>query len=172
MDEWRPLQQAFQSAVLGLGSVAGIVVLCWIRPELSPLKYPVVIAVALVATGVITALRKPAPMIGLRRREEMVMLLAHLAMLAFGLVFLASLGLQRVSPGWMWALILLCALMSLYALAISLLARGVLAGRRTYYEGRCSRCLYDISAAESPTCPECGRAITPPQTAATPAPHR
>jgi len=172
MDEWRPLQLAFQSAVLGLGSVAGIVVLCWVRPELQPLKYPVVIAVAVVTIGVIAAIRKPAPMIGLRRREEMVMLLAHLAMLAFGLVFLASLGLQRVSPGWMWALILLCTLMSLYALAISLLARGVLAGRRAYYEGRCTRCLYDLSAIESPTCPECGRAVTLPRTEATEAPGR
>lgn len=172
MDEWRSLRLAIQSALLGLGSVAGIVVLCWVRPELRPLKYPVVIAITLAAVGVIAALRKPAPMIGLRRREEMVMLLAHLAMLAFGLVFLASLGLQRVSPGWMWALILLCALISLYALAISLLARGVLVGRRAYYEGRCTRCLYDLTAIESATCPECGRAVTVLRTEATGAPGR
>ena len=166
MEEWRALQLTIQSAVLGLGSIAGITILTWHYPEFSPLKYPIMGCVLLIALGVAVALRKPAPAIGLRRREEMVVLIAHTAMLVFGFLFLLGLGLLTVAAPWMWAAILLCLLVLFYALAISLLARGVLAGRHVFYQTHCTRCLYDVSSVESPTCPECGRAITSLQTEA------
>jgi len=85
-------------------------------------------------------------------------------MLVSGLTFLIGLGLQTISTPWGLAIILLCVLIFFYALSISLLARGVLVGRRVYYQSHCSRCLYDLSAIESNTCPECGRVITPIET--------
>lgn len=172
MNEWQPLRLVIQSALLALGSIAGVVLLCWLDPRLVPLKYPVLAATLLALLGAVLAIRKPTPMMGARRREASVMLVAHATMLLSGLIFLCSLGLQSVSPGWMWTLIWLCLLISLHALAVSLLARGVLMSRVAYYADHCPTCLYDLTAIESPTCPECGTPITPPRTAATPAPDR
>lgn len=117
-------------------------------------------------------IRSPAGVWRGMRREEMVEHSSRLILFALGIVAILAVGLLSIAKPITAPAILVAVFIGYFVLGTHTLGALLARARLKYYDSRCPHCLYDLTAIESPTCPECGRAITLPQTAASSAPRR
>ena len=148
-----------------LGGV-GLVLLCAsVSDVLSPYRYAVVALGLCIALLPPVLLKRPAPMVrGMRREQRVEGILSILAVILSAVVVL-MLGLIVIEQRFAALMLMTAVFLGYFVLGASVLSSVLLRHRSVYYKSRCPYCLYDLTAAESSTCPECGRAITPPQTA-------
>lgn len=152
------------AVIVWLGALGGVILICDYFTAFKPLKYAIAGLFTLIQVGVFLSICRPTRMFGTRRRETFIIGLSELVMIVSVVVFATGLGLSQIEPAWSWPTVVFAALIALHALAMRKMAVALLASRRVWYSLRCQRCLYDISAIESPTCPECGRIVTPFET--------
>lgn len=85
---------------------------------------------------------------------------------AAGLLLFAGIGitieLEGVMQGIVAAGFFICAIFVPMSAATKLILEALSVHRRAFYDSHCSHCLYNITAVEADTCPECGNTITPP----------
>ena len=147
--------------IVWLGALGGVLLACDYFPAFMPLKYAIAGLFTLVQVGVFLSICKPTRMFGTRRRETFIIGISELVIILSVVAFAAGLGLSQIEPAWSWPTVVFAALVGLHAFAMRKMAAALLASRKLWYSLRCQRCLYDLSAVESPTCPECGRIVTP-----------
>lgn len=169
MPKPHPALIAAAASIWYLGGLGLILLYANVSDDLFPYRY------LLIAAGTATMLlpaywiRSPATFHG-TPRESVVEHAARLVLFALGLVALIALGLLVPAKPLAVPIILIAVFEGYFVLGIH--TTGALLARRRapYYATRCPHCLYDLTSIEASTCPECGRAIIPPQTAATQSP--
>jgi len=118
---------------------------------------------ALIAVQVCTLLwvRLPSPEILSRRREEIFVLLTGFVYFPiWSLTVLLSIGLDAPFPNGSQILFVLCMLSAFNVLPLAVFLHILNDYRIPYYAARCTKCLYDLSAVEADSCPECNTPIT------------
>lgn len=153
-------------AVWLLGGIGLVLLFASVSDVLSPYRYLVVAVGLIIALAPPILLRRPTPMFRGERREHRIEGILAILAITLSVIVGVMLGLimfeQRLA-----ALILMSAIfVGYFVLGASVLCSILLNHRSLFYGSHCRHCLYDLTAVESSTCPECGRSITPPQTEA------
>lgn len=155
-----------------LGGIGLVLLFAGVSDDVHRFRYSFIAAGSAIMILPALWIRSPAGVWRGMRREEMVEHSARLVLFALGIVAILAVGLLSIAKPLSAPAILVAVFIGYFVLGTHTLGALLARARLKFYDSHCPRCLYDLSAAESPTCPECGTPITPPQTAATPTPRR
>jgi hypothetical protein len=105
--------------------------------------------------------RKPALTIRHIRREKVIARIGLYAIIPVCVfVFLYSQSLQTAHPNVAPASFAAAYITMWWAAPVAIFIRDLGKYRIPYYESHCTKCLYDLSAVEADTCPECNTPFT------------
>lgn len=155
-----------------LGGIGLVLLFAGVSDEVHRYRYAFIAAGSAIMLLPAIWIRTPAGIWRSMRREEMVEHASRLILFALGIVAILAVGLLGIAKPLTAPAILVAVFLGYFVLGTHTLGALLARSRLKFYNSHCPHCLYDLSAIESPTCPECGRAITPPQTAANKASRR
>ena len=168
LEFYRPVQRIGFTIALVVWLLGGVgLVLLFIgqsTDHLYPYRY------LLIGVGAVTML---VPAIWLRtsagtfrgmRRESLIEYLSRYTLFGMGVLALGSLALLNVVQRVAATTLLILIFESYFLLGTYVTAAILARSRERYYASHCPHCLYDLTAIESSTCPECGRVVTPFET--------
>jgi len=122
------------------------------------------IPVLLTPTIAILWIRKVSPWKDEQREIRVCNIVKHHVLPMCAVALLVSIGAGfaggKASLSAAEPLVILSALLILSSTGTWLMASGIQLQRTYFYEIHCSGCLYDLSAIEADTCPECNTPIT------------
>jgi len=110
-------------------------------------------------------IRRPLPWYRYRR-EDLVLLYAAYATIPLGCILLVALlgfgSMMNITRSLNPVAITIgyTIFFTILSIGTALIAGGLLSKRRVFYASHCKQCLYDLTAVEADTCPECNTPIT------------
>lgn len=114
-----------------------------------------------VQLGAVYLVRRPTPLVNSIRREQLLLnLLGYGFLPAWCLVLLLNMALVSMLGEVSKFVLMICMLAAFTVTPPAVLIYFLSRYRIPYYAGRCTRCLYDLSAVEADACPECNMPIT------------
>ncbi len=165
---WRvhshPVIIAIAAAIWYLGGLGTILLLGSLFERAKYHQYIIIALGLMLSLACWFWIRKPTPMLQNSRRESLVLSSTKMYFFFSACAFLAYFALRSFLPNLAAILILYMIFLSYFIAGNYFMAWYYLRVRELFYRSHCTRCLYDISAIESPTCPECGRIVTPFET--------
>ncbi len=166
MGKPNPVMVTIAAAIWYLGGIALVLLLSNVSDDLYPIRYLIIGIGSIVMVLPAIWIRVPAGTLLRMRREEIVVRYFRIALFGAGVLSLVAIGLTGVAQRSASLTIFALVLLSYFVLGVTAFGSMLAHARLGFYSSRCPRCLYDLTAVESSTCPECGLAITPPGTAA------
>lgn len=162
-DKWWSTQLALRFCLLWLGGVSCTLAFTFSSTGMIALKYILILTVLTLHVVVVLSIRKPMPVRKKLYREQRIAQVSAVTALISAIGLMCMIGLGLVIQNIPTVFVLLLPLL-FFSAATMILAQSIYLRRKQFYKSHCTNCLYDLSAIESSTCPECGRVVTPFET--------
>jgi hypothetical protein len=159
-----PITITIAGAAWYLGGLGLVLLYSGVSDALHPYRYAVLCLGTLLFAVPVFWLRTEAGTVRGKRREDIVHRVSRGMLFVLGLAAIAAIGILGITRVFAATSLLILFFLGYFCLGTYALSAWLSLVRREFYLQRCPNCLYDLSAVESPTCPECGRIVTPFET--------